>query len=302
MPASLSPDRLLVVTADDFGIGPNTSRGILDLAARGAVTSTVLLVNSPFAADAVAMWRAAGRPVELGWHPCLTLDAPLLPPADVPSLVGPDGRFPGLGGLLKRVVFGRVRVEEIEAEFRAQLRRFVELVGAPPANVNAHHHVHVFGVVGAALRRVLADGAPGAFVRRVVEPVRTLWRVPGARSKRAFLSRLGRRAARQQAEAGLPGADALLGVTDPPCVRDPRFFARWLAAARGRVLELTCHPGYFDPTLVGRDGTPTDGQIHRRGNELELLRRPAFFAAVRAAGFRLITAAGLTARAVRRAA
>src|SRR5262249_19846104 len=138
--------RYLLVTADDFGIGPETSRGILELASRGVVTSTVLLAHSPFAADAVAMWNAAGRPLEVGWHPCLTLDSPILPPEKVPSLVEPDGRFPNLGGLLKRLVLGRVRGEEVEAEFRAQYRRFVELVGSPPANVNAHHHVHVFRV------------------------------------------------------------------------------------------------------------------------------------------------------------
>jgi predicted glycoside hydrolase/deacetylase ChbG (UPF0249 family) len=293
-PLPSSAGRLLVVTADDFGIGPATSRGILDLAAAGVVTSTVLLVNSPFAEDGVVMWRKAGRPVELGWHPCLTLDAPVLPPGEVPSLVGPDGMFPGLGTLLKRLLLGRVRADEVERELRAQFQRFVDLVGGPPANVNAHHHVHVFRPVGDALRRVLAELAPRAFVRRVVEPARTLWRVPGARAKRAFLTRLGRVAARRQDAAGLSGADALLGVTDPRCVNDPAFFARWLATAPGRVLELTCHPGHFDPTLVGRDGTLADGQVHRRVSEWELLRKPAFLDAVRAAGFTLVSAAGVT--------
>lgn len=288
--------RCLVVTADDFGIGPATSRGILDLAARGVVTSTVLLANSPHAAGAVGMWRSAGRPVELGWHPCLTLDAPLLPPAAVRSLVGPDGRFVGLGRLLRRLALGRVRADEIEAEFRAQFRRFVGLVGGPPANVNAHHHVHVFGPVGAALRRVLRECAPGVFVRRVVEPARTLWRVPGARAKRTVLARLGRDAARRQAADGLPGAEALVGITDPACVRDPRFFARWLAAAREQAVELTCHPGHFDSTLVGRDGTLADGQVHRRVWELEQLMRPDFLAAVREAGFAPVSAAELTGR------
>ncbi|MDB5311269.1 MAG: Cellobiose phosphotransferase system YdjC-like protein [Gemmataceae bacterium] len=291
-----TPSRFLVVTADDFGVGPETSRGILDLAVRGSITSTVLLVNSPFAGDAVTTWRKAGRPIELGWHPCLTLDAPVLSPAEVPSLVGPDGRFRGLGELLKRLLLGRVRVAEIEAELRAQYRRFVDLVGGPPVNVNAHHHVHVFRPVGDALARVLGEaGRP--YVRRVAEPARTLWRVPGARLKRAFLTRLGRAAARRQAAAGLPGCPALLGITDPPCVRDPQFFARWLAAARGQSLELTCHPGHFDPTLVGRDGTLADGQIHRRVWEFDLLHRPAFLDAVRAAGFTLVPAAEIAGRA-----
>jgi predicted glycoside hydrolase/deacetylase ChbG (UPF0249 family) len=289
---SSAGSRFLVVTADDFGIGPETTRGVLELAARGAVTSTVLLVNSPFAEAGVGAWRAAGRPVELGWHPCLTIDAPVLPAAAVPSLVGPDGRFPRLGTLLKRLVLGRVRAAEVEAEFRAQLARFVALVGAPPANVNAHHHVHVFPPIGAALARSLAD-VPPPFVRRVVEPGRTLRRVPGARVKRAALSWFGRRAARRTHAAPFAGNDELLGVTDPPFTADPAFFARWLSAAAGRFVELSCHPGHFDPTLAGRDGTLEDGFVHRRPRELALLARPEFLAAVRACGFTLVTAAEL---------
>ena len=36
--------------------------------------------------------------MQLGWHPCLTLDRPVLPRARVPSLVD-DGRFRPLGRL-----------------------------------------------------------------------------------------------------------------------------------------------------------------------------------------------------------
>ena len=69
--------RFLIVTADDFGIGPATTRGILDLALAGKITSSVLLVNSPHAREAVQAWRHAGEPFEMGWHPCLTLDQPI---------------------------------------------------------------------------------------------------------------------------------------------------------------------------------------------------------------------------------
>ena len=40
----------------------------------GRVTGTVLLVNSPYAEQAILDWRAADRQLEVGWHPCLTLD------------------------------------------------------------------------------------------------------------------------------------------------------------------------------------------------------------------------------------
>lgn len=283
--------RLLLVTADDFGIGPDTSRGILELGKLGVVTSTVLLVNSPFAAECVAAWRAAGCPLELGWHPCLTIDAPVLPPEQVPTLVNADGRFPRLGQLLKRVVRGRVSAAEVEAEWRAQYRRFIELVGHSPANVNAHHHVHIFRTVGECLARILP---PNTFVRRVVEPWRTVRRVPGARLKRAFLSHFGKKAARRQDAAGFVGNDTLAGVTDPPFVHAPDFFSRWLASAPGRFVELSCHPGYFDATLDGRDGTIADGHMHRRARELELLREPGFREDVRRAGFRLVTGADVS--------
>src|SRR6266540_2170789 len=75
--------RQLVVVADDFGIGPETDRGILELGAAGRVTSAVLLSNSPHAEAAVAAWNRANRPIELGWHPALTIDRPILPPERV---------------------------------------------------------------------------------------------------------------------------------------------------------------------------------------------------------------------------
>src|SRR5688572_16811841 len=102
--------RQRIVVADDFGMGLATSRGILDLAANRRITATVLLVNSPYAEVSVREWQRAGgsRLVELGWHLCLTLDRPLLPPRSIPSLVQGDGRFLSLGQLLRRLFAGRV--------------------------------------------------------------------------------------------------------------------------------------------------------------------------------------------------
>ena len=285
------------MTADDFGIGPNTSRGILDLGQRGVVTSTVMLVNSPYAEEGVAEWRKQGCPLELGWHPCLTLDAPILDARLIPTLVGTDGRFLKLGAFLKRMLRGRIREDEIEAEFRAQFHRYLDLVGEPPANVNAHHHLHIFGPVGRALLTVLGEVEPKPFLRRVVEPMRTLVGIRGARIKRMALTRFGRNAAKRQAAEGFPGAEWLMGITDPPFVHRDGFFAEWLAAAPGQRVELTCHPGFLDITLNGRDGSLTDGQLHRRQREYQLLSQPAFVEAVAAAGFELSCAADLDRQA-----
>jgi|SRR5579872_3414857 len=285
-PEAIVSVRQLLITADDYGIGPETSRGILAAARCGAITSSVLLVNSPFAERMVREWDKAGRPLELGWHPCLTLDKPILPPGRVPSLVGADGRFHNLGRLMKLIALGRINAGEVRAEFRAQLERFIEIVGNPPPNVNAHHHIHVFRIVIDVLMDVLGDVEPKPFVRRVVESRRTLWSVSGARLKRGFLAFRGRSAARRQVLRGFPGNQTLLGVTDPKYVSDPEFFLRWLSSSRGQLVELACHPGYPDPTLDGRDDDP----LMRRPHELDRLLAPQFVKAVRAAGFHLVTA------------
>jgi predicted glycoside hydrolase/deacetylase ChbG (UPF0249 family) len=277
-------ERHLVVTADDFGIGPATSQGILDLAAQGLVTCTVLLVNAPHAEHAVRAWRQAGRPLELGWHPCLTLDAPVLPRERVASLVGPDGNFWPLRAFLRRICLGQIAGDEVEAELSAQLARFCDLVGHAPAVVNSHQHVQLFAPVGAILLGLLARLRPLPYVRRVREPWRALWRVPGARFKRAALSFLGRRDARRQRARGFPGNDWLAGITDPLFVADPQFLVRWLSAIPGRVVELACHPGHADRALIGRDCTEADGGVQRRVEEFKRLSEPSFREACRRAG------------------
>lgn len=277
--------RALMVVADDFGIGPPTSAGILHLARKGVVTGSVMLVNSPYAEEAVAAWRREAMPMDLGWHPNLTLDAPVLPASDVPSLVDGDGRFWPLPRFLKRWLLGRVAPRDVEAEFRAQLGRYLEMVGRPPALVNAHQHIILFPPIGAIVLDVLARQACFPYIRRVREPWHQLLKVRGARVKRTLLTVLGRRQSRRQAARGFPGNDWLAGVTDPPWVRDPLFHSRWFACVPGRAVELVCHPGFEDRTLLGRDCVEGDGLMPWRVDEFTLLDRPDFLAAAARAGF-----------------
>lgn len=289
----MTANRYLIVTADDFGMGPATTEGILDLAGANLITATVLLVNSPYAADAVQAWRRAGRPVELGWHPCLTMDRPVLPARVVPSLVDSTGRFHALGAFLRRTFARRIIRAEVDAELRAQRERFVDLVGAPPIVVNAHHHVQIFSPVAESLLALLEDARPRPYLRMVQEPSRTLTRIPGARIKRLLLHYWGRRLTGLQRRIGLPGNDSLAGVTHPRALNDARFFTRWLKETPGQFVELTCHPGYLDPTLLGRDAEADAGYLERRPREWELLRHPSFREAVLDAGFELIAPSAL---------
>ncbi|HZZ77013.1 MAG TPA: ChbG/HpnK family deacetylase [Gemmataceae bacterium] len=285
--------RHLLVIADDIGIGPNTTAGILHLADQGIVTGSAFLVNSPYAIDAIRKWRQSGSRLDIGWHPNLTLDTPLSPSAQVASLIGPDGTFWPLGAFLKRWFLGLLDPCQIERELRLQLERFVMLVGHPPTFVNCHQHVGLFAPVGEILLRILAELPTRPYVRRVQEPWPVLSALPGARGKRAFLGWLGCRLSRIQDANGFPGNDWMAGIASPQCITNPEFFVRWLHAMPGNVVELMCHPGRLDPTLIGRDCTDSDGLLQQRVNELRWLGDPSFLDAVEDAGFQLTSPAEL---------
>jgi chitin disaccharide deacetylase len=283
--SDLPSQRRLLVIADDYGIGPNTSKAILELGRRHTVTGSVLLVNSPYAEEAVHQWRQARRPFEMGWHPNLTLDAPILPAKHLPSLTGPDGKFWSLGTFLRRLFLGRIKAAEVSAEFRAQLRRYVDLVGQIPSHVNSHQHVSIFAPVRRCLLDLLLEQKVVPYVRRVQEPWSMLWRVRGARKKRIFLNYVGRIASRELSQHQVPGNDWFAGITDPQWSRHATFFEHWLRHIPGQTVELMCHPGHADATLLGRDCFPGDGLLQRRVDEFALLSRPEFGQAVQQAGF-----------------
>ncbi len=282
-------ERLLLVIADDFGIGPNTTTGILQLASQGIVTGSVVLVNSPYAEEATRRWRQLGSPLELGWHPNLTLDAPIADPGRVPTLVRADGTFWPLGSFLQRWFLGRLDPNEIRLELELQLRRFMELVGRLPLFVNSHQHVAVFSPVGDILLDVLSKLPTRPYIRRIQEPWRVIKNVSGARFKRIVLGWLGRRLSRSQETRGFPGNDWLAGITTPRYVEHEDFFVRWLRAMPGKNVELMCHPGRLDSTLVGRDCTEASGLVQQRVNELRWLRESSFRDAVDEAGFHLVS-------------
>ena len=80
--------RRLIVNADDFGLAPGVSAGILAAHRHGIVSSTTLLATVAIDADSVRALRDSGLGV--GLHVNLTLGRPL---SGGRSLVDTDGRF-----------------------------------------------------------------------------------------------------------------------------------------------------------------------------------------------------------------
>jgi predicted glycoside hydrolase/deacetylase ChbG (UPF0249 family) len=262
---------MLVVTADDFGIGPETSRAILDLACHERISAAVLLVNSPYAEQAARAWKAASPNADLGWHANLTIDRPILSPKLVPSLVDETGHFWPLEAFLWRWATRRIKAAEVEHEWSAQWKRYCDLVGRAPDMVNAHQHVAVLGGPSTALLNVLKQSGRRPFVRRVCEPFQSVWNCRNARIKRSVLATLGARQASKLKKAGYPGCDFLAGVANNDAPFNADFYRERLAAIPSGNVELMVHPGHRDETLIDRDCQLRDGGLRRRVAEWKAL-------------------------------
>ena len=112
--------RRLIVNADDFGLHVAVNQGIQAAHSEGIVSSASLMAGGAAFDDAV---RIAKHCPELGVGVHLTLVGarPVLPAAEVPSLVVENGDFYGSYPVfLKRFLSGKIRLAEVERELAAQ--------------------------------------------------------------------------------------------------------------------------------------------------------------------------------------
>lgn len=255
-PSLTAPTRALIANADDFGLTAGVNAGIIGAHRRGIVRSASLMVTTPGFADAVQLARNAPS-LDLGVHLALTGSlSPALPPRDIPSLVGPDGRFPPLGVWLARVARGALDRGEVRRELGAQLDR-ARRTGLDFSHLNGHHHAHLFGPVAAVVGELAVEyGIP--VVRRPDDPGgRLASRKPG---EAGFKRRLLTLADRRWGYA----FDRLERTTAFAGLRFPWSLADWqalLAALPSGVTELMCHPGLVDAELRHLD--PYQGERER---------------------------------------
>src|SRR5271168_3188458 len=114
----------VILTADDFGLSEAVNEGIERAHRDGVLTSASLMVAGPAAADAVRRARALPG-LRVGLHLVVIEGPAVLPPAEIPDLVDPAGRFPSnqLGLGIAYCLRPRVR-RQLAAEIRAQFAAF----------------------------------------------------------------------------------------------------------------------------------------------------------------------------------
>ncbi|WP_374712698.1 carbohydrate deacetylase [Symbiobacterium terraclitae] len=264
--------RRLIVNADDFGLTAGVSRAILKAHREGILTSTTFMVNFPWAGEMAALLAGAPR-LGVGLHLNLTTGAPVLPPDQVPSLVGPDGRF--VRDLLR--LLRRARPAEAEREWSAQLERFVALVGRLPTHLDTHRYLQAWPPLCRAMLAVARRYGVGA-VRVLPPDVFPPGTFPRWSPAGPVLRAVLRRTAAMIRKSGLRAPDrTLAGDFDLPGLLD-----RLDRAGEGAT-EIVTHPGEVDDELRALSSLTA-----QRAVELAALTAPAARETVERLGLQLI--------------
>jgi chitin disaccharide deacetylase len=220
---------------DDFGLHEGVDNAALELAQRGRVTAISCMVGAPhWEVGALKLSEVRTDRVDIGLHLDFT---------EHPVFASNRWKLPRLIAASTARLLDR---RGLRAEIDAQLDRFEQGLGRPPAHVDGHQHIHQFPLVREALLEALLARYPGQrpWLRR------TARRRPGAQGFKPWLiEHLGSAPLAEAARRhGFAQNQCFLGVYD--FSGDANGYrarlARWLAAACEGDL-LMCHPGLATP-------------------------------------------------------
>jgi hopanoid biosynthesis associated protein HpnK len=225
----------LIVSADDLGMTEGHNRAIVEAHKDGILTSASLMACGLAFDDAVERARSVPA-MGVGVHLTLLEGVPVLPTIEVPDLVDGRGRF-GLSyaGLFQRLVLGRVRMEQVCRELRAQVQKVV-MTGLPVTHFDSHKHIHMHPQLLEVVLTLASDF--GVHRMRLSRPV---YLASGA--KPALLGLLALWARRRATQRGVCTPDALLGLEASGQMTTARVLAALRRPWQG-TRELMMHPAY----------------------------------------------------------
>ena len=159
-----------IFNADDFGMTLGVNDAIKRAYEEGILNSASLMVNQKYAAQAVEM--AQNMPnLEMGLHLNLTNEKPAANPAEIPLLVGADGKLKNgfVNLLLLSVLKPKQFRTQVAKEVWAQTQKYLAF-GLPLKHIDGHRHVHLIPAVFQEVKKI-AEAHQGARIRIMNENI-----------------------------------------------------------------------------------------------------------------------------------
>jgi predicted glycoside hydrolase/deacetylase ChbG (UPF0249 family) len=265
-------EKFLIVNADDFGISEGVSRGVIEGHRHGIISSSSVMINMPFAKEAIRKAKCEAPGLGLGLHINLTWGRPVLSLKDVSSLVSSEGIFQGMFHL----GISPPEPDHVRSEILAQFNHYVEIAGEVPDHLDSHQFVtYVFPVALSAMLDLAAEHelpirSPMPFFDPAVMRDMIDATMGDAFSERAMA------AYRQYIESGRQ-VFSRARHTRWPDHFEYHFYdkgsnkdnlVKILQALSPGTTEIMCHPGY------GMDLEKNEGYRELREQELGVLMDP----------------------------
>lgn len=276
--------RLIIFTADDFGLSPALNAAVSLAHRQGVLTSASLMPGAPAADHALALGRELPH-LCLGVHLTLIQGRAMLPPRPIPDLVDQTGHFPvnpvatGWRYFLQPRLLPQIRAElaaQIEAVLRAGLT-----VWFLNGHLNLHLHPRLLPLVIGLAQEY---GIPALRLARE-DWLTTLALAPdGPLPKLAqglIFRWLSRRAERLLRAAGLKYNDHLFGLTNDGRMTEGHLLAL-IPRLKPGVTETYCHPALYEEAELTRWDP-----AYRRREELAALLSPRVREALKIHGVKL---------------
>lgn len=237
-------DKMVIVTADDFGFSREVNAGIIRAHREGILTGTSLMVAAAARDEAAALARE-NPALDVGLHLVVCRGQSALAPERLAGIVDAFGNFienPVAGGM--RYFFDRAIRSRLRDEIRAQIELHLKLVGRLN-HIDGHLNFHVHPAIADILIEMCTEYRVPC-MRLPREPVFTTLALARNHAARKLVEAiifraLSRRARRMMDARGIRSTDWLFGLHQSGHLTED-YVIGVIARLRPGLTELYFHP------------------------------------------------------------
>lgn len=218
--------KTITLCADDFGLSPGISEGIIHLINRDRINATTCMVNSTYWNEHASTLKSLVHKTQIGLHFSLT---------DVDPAIAP--RYEHID-LIKNAYLRNLDRQTIEKEWFLQIEKFEKAMGKLPDFIDGHQHIHQLPIIREALISVY----------KKIFPKKNCWiRIPVMKPitlKSYIIAKTGSKALKKALlQEFIPFNISFSGIYSFSKARDyPHFCQQFLKNIEHEGL-IMCHPG-----------------------------------------------------------
>ncbi len=234
----------VIINADDYGMIPPVTRGILTAWDAGAVTSTTVVGNACSAEDLRTLRRSG---LACGLHLDLVEGRPLTGRPGLEAILTANGGFAGMYRLAWAVMSKKISAARLLVEMEAQADVLLS-AGLTVGHIDSHWHMHHLPVVAEATARVAQEIGAGA-VRVSREPLAFSPTMPKQTAKKMIMLPFVMTAARKFRRHGLGVPQGFFGISLLDRKNPVKLLKKALSQLPEGVTEIAVHISEDDPSI-----------------------------------------------------